>query len=333
MARGIEKDESLPGYARPLAPMIRAAGFNWVFWEDRKLALHRIQVRNIEELAPPREVAQYATALKRGDQMPAVVHTADGYLVDGNTRTEACRKINRTTFPAFVLDVNFSDATSSQRKQLQALGTALNNIHGRGMKKADIASIIASVGEDDTSPKDLARRLKISESTANTYLNTALAHRRADAVGVKLDGTLTPSVLKLFGNKSRYFSDDVFKEFLQLAQDAHLTVAAVTSLSKRLEAIHDGDQGRLELLNAERDGYHDVIEGGSVNPSKAAKLRQSLGFLNGQDPAVLAELDPSAARLHANTLQTAMERITAIFAEQERVEMARLKGMESLKNA
>jgi hypothetical protein len=333
MARGIEKDESLPGYARPLAPMIKAAGFNWVFWEDRKLAVHRIQVRNIEELAPPREVAQYAVALRRGDQMPPVIHTADGYLVDGNTRTEACRHISRGTFPAFVLDVDYGNATASQRKQLQILGTALNNIHGRGMKKADVASIIAAVGEDDTSPKDLARRLKISETTAGTYLNAALAHRRAGKVGVKLNGTLASSVLKLFGNKSRYFSDDVYKEFLLLAQDAHLTVAAVTSLSKRLEAISDGDLGRLELLNAERDGYHDVIEGGSVNPSKAAKLRQSLGFLNGQDAAVLAELDPNASRLHTRTLRTAMERIEAIFAEQERVERARLQGMESMRDA
>jgi hypothetical protein len=324
MARGITKEESLPGYAQSTAPRIKVFGFNWVFFPEWKLADpdHRVQVRPIAQLAPLREVTKYAQDLKRGDQMPPVIMTSDGYLIDGHTRTEACRKIGRTTFPTFILDVNYSDATDSQRKQLQALGASMNLTHGRGMNIAAVAAIIESITYDDTSPKQLAKDLHIPESTANTYLNAAKTRRRARRVGVELNATLTNSHLRLFGNKAKYFSDQVFKEFITLSQDAHLTVPATTALSRRLEGMGTESE-RLEVLKVEREAYSDIITGGQANPSKAAKLRQSLGLLINTDAEVLAEMNPQAAHLHAQTLKKAWEQLENVMIAQTQVERAR----------
>jgi hypothetical protein len=324
MARGITKEESLPGYAQSTAPRIKVFGFNWMFFPEWKLAdpNHRVQIRPIAQLAPAREIAKYAQDLKRGDQMPPVIMTSDYYVIDGNTRTEAARKIGRTTFPTFVLDVNYSDATDSQRKQLIALGASMNLTHGRSMNIAATAAIIESITYDDTSPKQLAKDLHIPESTANTYLNAAKTRRRAKRVGVELKDTLTNSHLKLFGNKTKYFSDQVFKVFIQLTQDARLTVPATTILSRRLEDLGTEDE-RLDLLKVEREAYSDVIEGGQGNPSKAAKLRQSLGFLINADAEVLAEHNPQASRLHTRTIRQAYEQLEKIMDAQIRVERAR----------
>jgi hypothetical protein len=324
MARGITKEESLPGYAQASAPRIKVFGFNWMFFPEWKLAdpNHRVQVRPIEQLAPPREVTKYAQDLKRGDQMPPVIMTSDGYLIDGNTRTEAARKIGRTMFPTFILDVDFSEATESQVKQLIALGASMNLTHGRGMNIAAVASIIEAITFDDTSPKQLAKDLHIPESTANTYLNAAKTRRRAKRLDVTLADTLTNSHLKLFGNKAKYFSDQVFKSFILLVQDARLTVPATTALSKRLEALGTESE-RLEVLKVEREAYSDIITGGQANPSKAAKLRQSLGLLINTDAEVLAEMNPQAAHLHAQTLRKAWEQLENVMLAQTQVERAR----------
>jgi len=324
MARGIIKKESLPDYAQASAPRIEVFGFNWAFFPDWKIADpdHRVQIRPIEQLAPPREVSKYAVDLKRGDRMPPVIMTNDGYIVDGNTRTEACRKIGRKTYPTFILDVNYSDATESQRKQLQTLGASFNLTHGRGMNMTAVAAIIESITYDDTSPKQLATQLHISENTANTYLNAAKTRRRARRLGVELNGALTNSHLRLFGNKAKHFSDPVFKNFIELTQDAHLTVPATTMLAKRLEVMGEENE-RLDLIATEREAYSNVIQGGEGNPSKAAKLRQSLGFLIREDADVLAEQNPLAARLHTKTIRQAYEQLEKIMNAQIQVERAR----------
>jgi hypothetical protein len=139
---------------------------------------------------------------------------------------------------------------------------------------------------------------------------------------VDLNNTLTNSHLRLFGNKAKHFSDPVFKEFISLAQDAHLTVPATTALARRLEGMGTENE-RLELLSTERQAYSNVIDGGESNPAKSAKLRQSLGFLINTDAEVLAEQNPQAAHLHTKTIRQAYEQLERIMDAQIQVERAR----------
>jgi hypothetical protein len=327
MAKAIVREADLPPYAQALPSRINAFGFSWKFVPEHRVGdvSRRVQIRTIGQHAPQRETSSYEQALRRGDQFPPVIFTADGYLVDGSTRTEAVSRVGWPTFPAFVLDVKAEGAPESVRKQLIALGAGFNATHGKRMNAANFAGIIDVIGEEDDSPKDLAKRLHIPESTANTLLNAAKAKRRADRLGVELNGTLTNSHLKLFGGKSQQFTDPVFAEFLRLAQDAHLTLAATTDLAKRL-AVTGTERERIALLKAERRGYRTVIDGGAAHPSKAAKLRQTLGFLIGQNDAdALAELDPNASQLHVQTLRDAARALDNAILAQQRVELHRLQ--------
>lgn len=324
MARAITREDSLPPYAQAYVARIRAFGFGWAFAEEHPLVPtgKRIQVRDSEYLAPPKEVTRYEQALRKGDQMPPVIVTADGYLVDGATRTEAARKVGWNHYPAFRLDVAFENATAPQRRELMALGAGFNLTHGRGMNTANIARIIADVMEDDDSPKDIAKKLHIPESTANTLVNAARARRQASRLGVELTGTLSNTHLRIFGAKYHQYTEPVWAEFLSLAQDARLTIAAIMDLSRRLDATGT-ERGRMDLLDTERVILRDRINGAAVSSSKAAKLRQSLGYLLVQDAESLAEREPSAASTHVTTLREAARQLANVIEAQERVERSR----------
>lgn len=328
MARAFVSDKDLPPEASALAERIRLLGFDWVYVPDHRLAslAKRVQVRDTAAVAPPRETARYALALQRGDVMPPVVVTADGYLVDGATRTEAARKLGWTSYPAFRLNVNYEGAPTALVQQLVMLGSAFNLTHGRGMSPTNIEAVIEAVTEEDDSPRDIARKLHISEVTVAGVMNAAKARKRAANLDIQVGEFLTSSHLRVFGGKSAKYTDPVFKEFFTLAQDAHLTISAVQDLARQLEA-EGTEQARMDILAAERASYQGVIDGASSVPSRAAKLRRSLGFLNAQDdPGLLVELSPAAAEDHIRSLTVARERIDRVIAAQRRVEGSRRTG-------
>jgi hypothetical protein len=330
LARVVTSKDQLPPYAQAYVARIEEFGFGWRFVAEHKLGdiSRRVQVRDEEKLAPLGDVSKYAQAMRRGDQFPPVFLTADGYLIDGNTRTEGARKIGWRTFPAFELDVLYEQATPAQKRQLKYFGSGFNLTHGRGMSTAYLLHIIDDLTLEDDTPREMARRLHISENTANTLLNAAKARKRAERLNVKLNDGLTNSHLRLFGGKSQLFTDPVFAQFILLAQDAHLTISATTDLSRRLVAAGTENE-RLNILADEREGYHEIIMGGATGPSRAAKLRQSLGYLIGQsDPDDLAELDPRAAETHVKTLVEAARRIGEAIEAQERVERSRVRNGE-----
>jgi hypothetical protein len=326
MARAVTRKEDLPPYAQASVQRIEEFGFGWRFFADHKLGdiTNRVQVRDTDKLAPPAEVSKYAQAMKRGDQFPPAILTGDGVLVDGSTRTEAVNKNNWRTFPAFELDVLYHKAPDSVKRQLKYLGSGFNLTHGRGMNTANLMRIVDDLALDDDTPQDLARRLHIPNSTANTLLNASKARKRAERLGIVLNDNLTNSHLRLFGAKSPLYTDPVFASFILLAQDARLSITATTDLARRLAASGTENE-RLEVLAEERSGYRDIISGGATSPSRAAQLRRSLGFLIGQDDAdTLAELSPEASETHVKTLIAAADRLNKVIAAQQRVEQSRL---------
>jgi hypothetical protein len=322
----ITRETELPGYARATATHIKRFSFTWRFVEEQPLAdiiLKRVQVRDITQLAPPHEVNRYSEAMKRGDQFPPVIVTSDGYLVDGATRTLAAAKREWLTFPAFVLDVNFEGAIPEQRSQLIYMGAGFNLTHGRGMNTKNVADIISQVTGVEDTPGEVARKLHISTATASTLLNAANARKRAVKLGVEVNGALTNSALKLFGGKSAKFTDPVFSEFFRLAQDAKLPYTTLTNLAKRLESAGT-EHERIDILAEERAAYRDIIEGGATSPSKAAQLRQKLGFLlNVEDPEKMVEHEAGAIGQHNAALAEAARKLMKVIEAQQNADKAR----------
>lgn len=319
MARATISKKDLPGTAQVVVDRVELLGHGWSYAASRPLAdtARRVQVRDEEALAPPREVAKYAQLLRKGVRMPPVIITRDGYLVDGSTRTEAARKIGLVTFPAVILDVNYENAPETMVHDLIILGAAFNLSHGRGMSAANVERVIAQVADEDDSPAELARKLGISSSTATTVINMMKARKKAAALGVKLDESLSISHLKLLGGKLAKYTDPVMRELMLLTQDAKLSTPDAVSLCRRLEALST-EPARLEALEAERASYAEVINGdGNPQPSRAAKLRQALGYLIKQsDPARLIEMAPAARANHVRVLDAASRQLQAVIAAQ-----------------
>lgn len=340
MARATIDPKNLPDFAKPSVEHLGTFGFfnspgaepGWRFFENHRLAdtAKRVQVRAGKDLAPVRESAHYATCMKKGDQFPPVIVTADGYLVDGATRTQAARKCGYTTFPAFVLTVRYEGAPKAMRNKLIKLGAKMNHMNGRRMSAANTIALIEAVTEgDDIRPQDLAAELSISLSTAQTAMSAIIATRRAERLGVKLDGSLTRSNLRMFGNKDKRVNDPVFAEALKLAQDARLTSPALRDLFRRIEA-EGTDEGRLRVIASERAANRDMIERGVSRPSPAARLRQSLGILGNVDPEELIELSPAAAPDHRKALEQAARRLVEVIDAQTRLDLARVSGEQEV---
>lgn len=323
----VTQTKDLPPEAVTVAQRVGLLGFSWRFFPEKPLAdlSRRVQVRDIDELAPSREVAHYAQALRNGDRMPPVVLTKDGYLVDGATRTEAARRARRDFFPAIELDCTYEDSGEAMRQQLITLGSAFNLTHGRGMSRENVERVIMAVSEEDDSPRDIARKLHISEATVSSVLNGMKARSLALRLGVKLDDSLSASHMKFFGGKTQKYTHPVFKEFVTLAQDAHLGMSSVTMLARQLEAAGTEDE-RLAILAESRNSLRRVIATGAAPaPSKAGRLRQSLGFLRKFDnPELLTELNAGYAPEHLRVLNDAIERLQQVRAAQVRLDMSRL---------
>lgn len=328
MARAITTAANLPSYAQGSIGKLKLFGFSnengqlaWKFFEEYRLAdtARRVQVRDTGTLAPGREVSQYAQAMKRGDQFPPVILTEDGYLVDGSTRTEAARKARIPRLPAFILSVNYEDAPEAMRRQFVALGASFNIIHGKRMSAANIVAIIDQVSDEDDRPADIARKLSVPLATAQTAMAAAKTARRAKVLGTELNGSLTSTHLKILGNKSDKLTGPVFREILELTQDAKLSVPAMTSLMRRTER-EETEHARLAILHAERTALQGVIDGGESRPSRAARLRQALGVLiSTEDPGLLVELAPGAQADHARTLEEAADRLAEVMKAQAKL--------------
>src|SRR5215475_11607702 len=89
---------------------------------------HREQVRNDKDLAPTGDVNLFTENMRNGDTFPPVIITADGWLLDGNTRVEAAMKLTRKGKPvlvsAFILDDKYEGATQATLDRFKALQLA-----------------------------------------------------------------------------------------------------------------------------------------------------------------------------------------------------------------
>jgi hypothetical protein len=318
----IKDRKRLPDTAQTTAARIELLGFGWVYQEDARLGdlSRRVQVRDMDALAPPGEVSKYATDLKRGDIMPPVIQTRDGYLVDGNTRTQAAIKAGWPYFPAFILDVDFETAPEAMRKQLVILGSAFNLTHGRGMSRKNIERVIQAVASPGDKAKDIAEKLHISQSQVTSVLNVTRARKRAEQLGVDVSDEEAVSVshLRMLGGRTVRYTDPVYREFVTLIRDGRMSVKDAKELGTKIEGLTNEDD-KLAVLDEERVARRDIIAGGAKKPALSAKLRQTLGFAisNGDEPGNLVELAVASRPLHRRTLVDTISILQKVLAEQD----------------
>ncbi len=315
----------LPDEAKPLLEEFRNLGFgSWSFDTAGRMpdVTRRVQVRNIDKLAPPVEVSRYALAYERGDKLPPVVVTRDGFLVDGATRVMGALKAKKSSISQFTIGADWEGGAEMVKKRFIGLGTALNMRHGRKMDDANIMDLILLVAQEGEAARTLAARLHCSESTVNGALAQKRAIDRAIRLNVAPEG-LKGSHLKSLGGKTQ-LTDPVWTALVELTRDAGLTVTELGEIAREVTERSTQD-AKLEAIAAERKSRADQIRGISRRPTRAGVVRRGLGALLQAElePATAVELDPQAAERYIDFLRRSRRTIDDILAEQARVESSR----------
>lgn len=281
----------------------------------------RLQVRDLAQVAPELEVAQYVIAIRNGDTFPPLVTTEDGHLIDGSTRTEAAYKAGVETWARVVVRVNYSNAPEPVVRRLYILGARLNQINGRRMSRDNVAAIIEYVIEEGDSAKTLAAKLNCSPSTVHGVLAQRRAITRAAGLGIAQD-TLAGKHWQKLGWADAKITDPVFQAVVSLAADASLTANETVDVLRNVEQQHTED-AKLAYVAEEREASKDRIRGISVKPTQSAKARRACGALVvgfRSAPGDATERDPKVAGRHLRLMRDAYEVLGKMIAEQEGVD-------------
>ena len=120
---------------------IERLGFSWTLNAQFPLedlsAERRVQVRETGHYAPRDAVGRYAVQMAQS-AFPPIIVTADGWIVDGNTRIGAALLRGDKFFPAYVLGADWLGGSTKRQSELKALAATLNSQNGTPLTAREI---------------------------------------------------------------------------------------------------------------------------------------------------------------------------------------------------
>ena len=230
-------------------------------------------------------VSPIRAALTRGEKFAPVIVTADGHLVDGNTRVTAAMANKFPTFPAVILDVQFDDAKEPELRRLHTLGAGCNARHGLGIDREEIRRAVDHLSNDPNyTATRIAALIGVTDRMVQTLLAEKKARARAESLGLHVNGSVNASKLRTLGRASEYINDQPFKELFGLVEDSGMSVKEINDLISKMRKAKS-DEGASAIVGGEMEARKDQIAeykaSGKSVPPPAAKLRQRLGFILG----------------------------------------------------
>jgi len=336
MPQVITRMKSLPPQAQLVAAKMGMLGFeegSWRYEMNTPLASplpsESLQVRNIKDRAPKMRVGHYVEILKpytlnRANMlMPPVIVTDDGFLLDGNTRTEAARRLGWQTFPALVLNDRWNGAPQALQDQMMKLATMFNTTHGKDLAPGEIERLVLLLAREDTSAANLARQLQVSRTTVKNVLYSKGARERAAELGIDVNSEkITRSHLSNLGIQAEKLTDPVFAAILNLVLKTGLNANEERALITALGPLRT-EQDKLERIAAERASLDGVAKGYATKPSTAARMRQALGNVNNHSAGDLVETNPVNGKMHAEVIETAIGRLEDTLRLQQKLNSER----------
>jgi hypothetical protein len=331
----MRKISSFPGQAQGTALKIVLAEFPegaFYYAPNHDLAdpSMGMQIRDDENRAPSKRVAHYREMMKpytlnrAALLMPPVVFSADGYLLDGWTRTEAARGLGWMTYPAIVLDDNYQDAPDALMEKFHTLSAMLNLTHGTGLSTAETerAILLVAKGIDLEAPgavNELARKLQISRSWATGLLSARAANERAAGLGIDLSGAtwITRTHMSDLGAWREKLPDPVFTKLLELVRDMKLSTTTQRIIAKQVFGC-DTEAEKLAVIAGERASLDNGGGGHQSRPSDASRLRQALGGVTKYklNPGQAVETIAGGSEVHIETIDNAIAVLNLIRTEQ-----------------
>ena len=244
--------------------------------------------------------------------------------MDFNTRAYAAHKLGWPTFPAFVINVDYDTCTSIERERVHLLGAAFNTKGPKPLTREEIADTVEKVsGNPDWTATRVAQHLGVSQGTVNSVFAQVRAKRRAEKLGVHLNGSVTATNVAALGQRSDKLTDRPFQEIARLTQDAGLETRELRDLLRKVEEVTGSDEEKVAVIDAERAARETQIAHykatGKAKPPKSVELRRHLAFTldNRDDPGAMAEYNPATAAEHLAKVTEAIEILELVRDAQE----------------
>jgi hypothetical protein len=318
----IKSRQELPDLAKPTADLIEKFGFTWEldFEYPTPDAAKRVQIREEKHYVPRAMMMQIAAAMGRQEKFPPIVVTADGYLIDGNTRTQAARHNKQPFMQALVLQDNYEGATEKVARRLHLLGAAFNARHGKGIDRDEVRKAVEYIGQDSTyDGTRIAALIGVTDATVRSILAEMKARARAESVGIHLNGSVAATPLRILGQASEKLNDEPYRAIASLTQDTGMAPAELREVIKQMHEAKS-DEGAVAVVDEQRKARREQIAeyraSGKSKPPPAAKLRQRLGFILEfeSSPKELLELNPEVVAKHREAIERSIAILQSVLA-------------------
>jgi DNA-binding transcriptional regulator YhcF (GntR family) len=277
--------------------------------------LRRSQVRDARNVAPAETVQWLRAKLQAGDPLPAIVSTADGEIVDGNTRAAAYQKEKRQN--GYVI---------TTRKTAEQIGPALMKIlgqrmndHGKRLSRAETEASIRVLITEGATTERIMQHLSVPQSRVHELRAIMKAESKMAELGLGRNGFKTAH-MKALGRIDLLAKP--FAELVKLSHDAGLSSGDLTNLAKRVKA-ENSEEAQLQALASERNALSDQIRQhklmGNGKPPAARRAKQSLSqFLSVTTaPETVVERAPERMEEQLSVLRQSRQRLEALIEAQE----------------
>ena len=198
-----------------------------------------VQSRAEENRARSTSVEEYTTHLRHGATFPPVVITNNGLLVDGNTRLEACRRLERRTFPAYIVKFPHNGMA-------KLIGAALNQMGGERLTEEEIAVAAMAMLDAGYGEEAIARTLGRSMSHVRNLRKDATYREAAERN--QLTAIELPKALRR--ELASVTHDDVFKALVEAVHRGKPSMTALQAAMKKIDAARS-DAEALAIIQAE----------------------------------------------------------------------------------
>ena len=182
------------------------------------------QIRSEAHRAPKSTVEQYVTHMRHGAIFPPIVIASNALLVDGNARVEACKVLNRKSFPAY--KVKFP-----QLGMAKMVGAALNQMGGDRLSDEEIIIAAEAMMQNGYGDDSIARTLGRSISHVRNVRRERSFRETAERTGVA-EARLSKQVQRILAGIQH---DEPFKAAVELVTLANPSTKDISTLVNQVE--------------------------------------------------------------------------------------------------
>lgn len=298
----------------------------------------RVQVREPRHYAPKAEVERYAIQMGHS-KFPPIIVTRDQWIIDGNTRVGGALKRGDRFFPAYIVQIDWKDATPRQRQELYAIGATMNAANGNPLTPAERRESVRNLLGLEWTEGQIERVAGIKPVEVKRVKRDLIAEKRAAQVGLEVTspedgrvirnggtGAVSGAAKRALGQSmAADLHDEPFLELAKLAADAGLGAAEVTQVARAAKEASSDAEALRAIAEARAEAADRIRQReltGKSKPSPAAQFRQALGHVlrfAGQE-YTLVERNPDLVGQYDEAITQALTVISKVMEAQDAFE-------------